>query len=94
MANSDVKAFNFDQGSSAAVVGPARARIRQVVIFAAASGAVTIKNGTNSGTSLLVQSFPEGFHTVNIPDNGILATDGAFVSSFSGSGNKLTIFIS
>ena len=29
-----------------------------------------------------------------IPDDGIIATDGAFVSAFTGSGNKLTIFLS
>ena len=43
---SDVKAFNFSQGDSAAVVGPDRTRIRQVVIFGNAAGAVTIKDGS------------------------------------------------
>lgn len=89
-----VKAFNHDQGAAAAIVGPARSRIRQVVIYAAATGAVTIKNGSASGDSLLVQSFPAGLHHLNIPDDGILATDGAFISAFTGSGNKLTIFLS
>ena len=89
-----VKAFNHDQGDAAAIVGPARSRIRQVIIYAAATGAVTIKNGSASGDSLLVQSFPAGLHHLNIPDNGILATDGAFISAFTGSGNKLTIFLS
>jgi|TARA_R100001163_G_C5066340_1_gene204747 hypothetical protein len=90
---SDVKAFNHNQGDSAAVVGPARSRIRQVVIFADAAGAVTITNG-NGGANLLVQSFPTGLHTLNIPDNGILATSGAYVSAFTGSSNKLTLFLS
>ena len=90
---SDVKAFNHDQGDSAAVVGPARSRIRQVVIFADAAGALTITNG-NGGANLLVQSFPTGLHTLNIPDNGILATSGAYVSAFTGSSNKLTLFLS
>jgi hypothetical protein len=89
-----VKAFNHDQGDAAAIVGPARSRIRQVIIYAAATGAVTIKNGSASGDTLLVQSFPAGLHHLNIPDNGILATDGAFISAFTGSGNKLTIFLS
>ena len=31
---SDVKAFNVNQGASAALIGPARSRIRQIVIFA------------------------------------------------------------
>ena len=90
---SDVKAFNHNQGDSAAVVGPARSRIRQVVIFADAAGALTITNG-NGGANLLVQSFPTGLHTQNIPDNGILATSGAYVSAFTGSSNKLTLFLS
>ena len=90
---SDVKDFNHNQGDSAAVIGPARSRIRQVVIFADAAGALTITNG-NGGANLLVQSFPTGLHTLNIPDNGILATDGAFISAFTGSSNKLTLFLS
>ena len=90
---SDVKAFNHDQGDDAAVIGPDRTRIRQVVIFGNAAGAVTIKDGSG-GADLLVQSFPTGLHTLNIPDQGILAESGAYVSAFSGSGNKLTIFLS
>ena len=90
---SDVKAFNFNQGDSAAVVGPDRTRIRQVVIFGNAAGAVTIKDGSG-GADLLVQSFPTGLHTLNIPDQGILAESGAFIHGFTGSGNKLTLFLS
>ena len=90
---SDVKAFNFNQGDSAAVVGPDRKRIRQVVIFGNAAGAVTIKDGSG-GADLLVQSFPTGLHTLNIPDQGILAESGAFIHAFTGSGNKLTLFLS
>tara|TARA_R100000808_G_scaffold9248_1_gene25456 strand:- start:2053 stop:2334 length:282 start_codon:yes stop_codon:yes gene_type:complete len=89
-----VQAFNFAQGSSAAVVGPARSRIRQVVIFADAAGAFTIKDGSGSGDTLLTQTFPTGLHHLNIPDDGILATSGAFVSAFTGSNNELTIFLS
>ena len=90
---SDVKAFNFNQGDSAAVVGPDRTRIRQVVIFGNAAGAVTIKDGSG-GADLLIQSFPTGLHTLNIPDQGILAESGAFIHAFTGSGNKLTLFLS
>ena len=90
---SDVKAFNFSQGDSAAVVGPDRTRIRQVVIFGNAAGAVTIKDGSG-GADLLVQSFPTGLHTLNIPDQGILAESGAYIHAFTGSGNKLTLFLS
>ena len=90
---SDVKAFNFNQGDSSAVVGPNRTRIRQVVIFGNAAGALTIKDGSG-GADLLVQSFPTGLHTLNIPDQGILAESGAFIHAFTGSGNKLTLFLS
>tara|TARA_B100000161_G_scaffold115995_1_gene82218 strand:- start:14088 stop:14372 length:285 start_codon:yes stop_codon:yes gene_type:complete len=90
---SDVKAFNFNQGDSAAVVGPDRTRIRQVVIFGNAAGVLTIKDGSG-GADLLVQSFPTGLHTLNIPDQGILAESGAYIHGFTGSGNKLTLFLS
>ena len=89
-----VQAFNFTQGDSAAVVGPARSRIRQVVIFASAAGAFTIKNGSGSGDTLLTQTFQTGYHQINIPDDGIIATSGAFVSALSGSNNQLTLFLS
>ena len=92
-SKSDVKAFNHDQGDSAAVVGPSRSRIRQILIFGNSAGALTITDG-NGGASLLVQSFPTGLHTLNIPDAVVLAESGAYVSAFSGSGNKLTIFLS
>ena len=90
---SDVKAFNFDQGDSAAVLGPSRSRIRQVVIFGNAAGALTIKDGSG-GSDILVQSFPTGLHTLNIPDQGMLAENGAYIHGFTGSGNKLTVFLS
>jgi hypothetical protein len=89
-----VKAYNWAQGTSAAVVGPARSRIRQIVIYAAAAGAFTIKNGGATGETLITQSFATGMHHLNIPDDGILATDGAYVSAFTGLNNELTIFLS
>jgi hypothetical protein len=89
-----VKAFNHAQGAAAAVVGPARSRIRQIVIFADAAGAFTIKNGDASGEVLITQTFPTGLHHLNIPDDGIIASSGAFVSAFTGSSNQLTIFLS
>jgi hypothetical protein len=90
---SDVKAFNHDQGDAAAVVGPTRSRIRQLVIFGNAAGALTITDGSG-GATLLTQSFPTGLHTLNIPSNGILAENGAYVSAFTGTGNKITLFLS
>ena len=89
-----VKAYNWAQGTTAAVVGPARSRIRQIVIYAAAAGAFTIKNGDGSGETLITQTFPTGIHHLNIPDDGILAPAGAYVSAFTGASNELTIFLS
>ena len=43
---------------------------------------------------LLTQTFPTGIHHLNIPDNGILAQNGAYISAFTGSSNQLTIFLS
>ena len=80
MARSDVKAFNHDQGDAAAVIGPARSRLRQLVIFANSAGAVTIKDGSG-GSDILVQSFPTGLHHLTIPDDGILAERVAFTST-------------
>ena len=89
-----VKAFNHAQGAAAAVVGPARSIIRQIVIYAAAAGAFTIKDGSASGEVLITQTFPTGLHHLNIPDDGIIATSGAFIAAFTGSSNQLTIFLS
>jgi hypothetical protein len=89
-----VSAYNWVQGTTAAVVGPTRSRIRQVVIYAAAAGAFTIKNGDTNGTVLLTQTFPTGHHVMNIPDDGIIATAGVFVDAFTGSANQLTIILS
>ena len=89
-----VKAYNFTQGDSAAVVGDSRSRIRQIVIYAAVAGAFTIKNGSASGETLIEQTFSTGMHHLNIPDDGILATSGAYVSAFTGAANELTIFLS
>jgi hypothetical protein len=90
---SDTKAFNINQGDDAAVLGPERSRIRQVVIFGNAAGVLTIKDGSG-GETLLLQSFPTGLHTLNLPDQGILAESGAYIHGFTGSGNKLTLFLS
>ena len=93
MARSDVKAFNHNQGDAAAVIGPARSRLRQLVIFANAAGLVEIKDGSG-GSTILLQSFPTGLHHLNIPADGILAENGVYINNFTGSGNKLTLFLS
>ena len=92
-SRSDVKAFNHDQGDDAAVVGPTRSRIRQILIFGNSAGVVTVKDGSG-GATILLQSFPAGLHTLNIPDAGVLAESGAYIHGFTGSGNKLTMFLS
>lgn len=89
-----VTAYNWAQGTTAAIVGPTRSRLRQVVIYAAAAGAFTIKNGDTNGTVLLTQTFPTGHHVMNIPDDGIIATAGVFVDAFTGASNQLTIILS
>jgi hypothetical protein len=89
-----VTAYNWAQGTTAAIVGPNRSRLRQVVIYAAAAGAFTIKNGDTNGTVLLTQTFPTGHHVMNIPDDGIIATAGVFVDAFTGTSNQLTIILS
>jgi hypothetical protein len=89
-----VTAYNWVQGTTAALVGPNRSRLRQVVIYAAAAGAFTLKNGDTDGAVLLTQKFPTGHHVMNIPDDGVLATAGVFVDAFTGSNNELTIILS
>jgi hypothetical protein len=89
-----VTAYNWVQGTAAAVVGPSRSRLRQVVIYAAAAGSFTLKNGSASGDTLLTQKFPTGHHVMNIPDDGIIASSGVYVSAFTGSANELTIILS
>ena len=89
-----VTAYNWVQGTTAAVVGPTRSRLRQVVIYAAAAGAFTIKNGDTNGTVLLTQTFPTGHHVMNIPDDGIIATEGVYIDAFTGSTNQLTVILS
>ena len=89
-----VKAYAWPQGTTAGIVGPARSRIRQVVIYAETAGSFTMKNGTGSGDDLIVQPFPVGMHVLNIPDDGVLSTDGVYIHAFTGSNNDLTIFLS
>jgi len=89
-----VKAYNWVQGTTAAVVGPERSRLRQVVIYGAAAGSFTLKNGSATGDTLITQKFPTGHHVMNIPDDGIIASEGVFVSAFTGASNELTIILS
>ena len=84
-----VKAYN---ATSTGAVGPARSRIKQLIVYATGAGAVTITDG-NGGSTLLQQKFPVGFNTLDIPDDGIIATSGVYVSAISGTAAELTIFL-
>ena len=53
-----VTAYNWVQGTTAAIVGPTRSRLRQVVIYADAAGAFTIKNGDAMEMFCLRKHFP------------------------------------
>jgi len=55
-----VTAYNWVQGTTAAIVGPTRSRLRQVVIFAAAAGAFTIKTAILTELFFLPRRFPQG----------------------------------
>lgn len=92
MAGSDITAYNYTQGSAAALIGPSRSRLQAVNIYAEAAGSFTLTNG-NGGATLLVQKFPVGMNEVYIPENGMLFTSGVYVSAFTGSNNELTILL-
>ena len=85
-----VKAYNV---TGTGAVGPDRSRIRQVVMYATGAGAFTITNG-NGGVTLITQKFPTGQSVLNIPDNGIVAESGVYVSAISGTNAELTVFLS
>ena len=61
MAGSDITAYNYAQGSAAALIGPSRSRLQAVNIYAEAAGSFTLTNG-NGGATLLVQKFPAGMN--------------------------------
>ena len=88
-----ITAYNWAQGTTAGIVGPSRSRIRGITIYGAADGAFTITDGSG-GSTLLTQKFKAGNASVYIPDDGILATDGAYISAFTGSSNELTVLLS
>ena len=55
MAANLVRAFNFSQGDTAALVGPNRSRILGVLVNAAAACTFQLRNGTASGDVLLAR---------------------------------------
>jgi hypothetical protein len=47
----------------------------------------------NGGATLLTGAFPAGYNEVYIPDDGILAESGVYVSAFTGTGGIMTIML-
>ena len=88
-----VTAYNVDQGDAAALYGPARSRLRTVNIYAETAGSFTLTNG-NGRATMVVQKFPVGMNELYIPDDGMIFSNGVFVSAFTGSNNELTVFLS
>ena len=66
-----VTAYNWVQGTTAAIVGPTRSRLRQVVIYAAAAGSFTLKNGSASApktfSNCTARKFFIGFKKTVLP---------------------------
>lgn len=80
MAGSDVKAKRVT-GTGAVSIG--RARIRHITVLVNNSGAgrVTVTDGDGGPTILDVDLAANSFSTIDIPDEGILATSDPFVSA-------------
>ena len=55
--------------------------------------AFTIKNGSASGATLLDLTLPAGWNDVFLPNDGILADNGAYVSALSGTGSVITLLL-
>lgn len=82
MAGSDVKAKRL-AGTGAASVG--RARLRQVYVTVNNTGAgrLTITDGDGGATLFDVDLSTNLTHSVEIPDEGIVATSDLYVSAFT-----------
>tara|TARA_R110000751_G_scaffold4750_7_gene23033 strand:+ start:16 stop:303 length:288 start_codon:yes stop_codon:yes gene_type:complete len=93
MAGQEIRAYNFAASATAALVGPSRARLQGVLVNAAAGAAFTIRNGSATGDILLQLTLPIGWNDVYLPNDGILADNGCFVSVFTGTGNTMTLLI-
>ena len=93
MAGQEVRAFNFAANQTAALVGPSRGRLQGVLVNAAAAAAFTIRSGSATGPIILQLTLPVGWNDVYIPNDGILADNGCFVSVFTGTGNVMTLLI-
>ena len=93
MAGQEVRAYNFAASDTAALVGPSRGRLQGVLVNAAAAAAFTIRSGSATGEIILQLTLPVGWNDVSIPNAGLLADNGCFVSAFTGAGNVMTLLI-
>jgi len=94
MAGFEVKAYNVaTSGFSAGLVGSGRSRIKGVLIYGTAVTAFTLKDGSASGDTLLDLTVAAGWNDLYLPDDGILAENGCFVSALSGTGSIITLIL-
>ena len=93
MADGDVKAYNFNTGDTPALIGPSRSRIKNILVYGTNVTALTLKNGTSSGTTLLDITVAAGWNEIFFPDDGILAKDGVFFAALTGSGSQVTLLL-
>ena len=80
MAGSDVKAKRVT-GTGALAIGRARIRHITVLVNNTGAGRVTVTDGDGGPTILDVDLESNSFSTIDIPDEGILATNDPFVST-------------
>lgn len=94
MAGFEVKAYNVaTAGFSAGLVGSGRSRIKGVLIYGTAVTAFTLKDGSATGATLLDLTVAAGWNDLYLPDDGILAENGCFVSALSGTGSIITLIL-
>lgn len=80
MAGSDIKTKRVT-GTGALSVGRARIRHITVLVSNVGAGRVTITDGNGGSTLLDVDLASDSFSTIDIPDDGILATSDIYVSA-------------
>ena len=80
MAGSDVKAKRVT-GTGAVGIGRARIRHITVLVSNVGAGRFTITDGNGGATILDVDLSSDLMHTIDIPDEGILATSDPYVSA-------------
>ena len=93
MAGQEDRDYKYAASDTAALVGPSRGRLQGVLVNAAAAAAFTIRSGSATGEIILQLTLPVGWNDVYIPNDGILADNGCFVSAFTGTGNVMTLLI-